>query len=195
MTLGDLIAAAAVVLTGTGLIVALKGVRDQLRMSTFLTYTERYASVMARMPFEARRPASAYDLESVESAEREAVLSSFRDYFNMCSEELWLASSGRIDKATWKLWRMGMREVVSFPSFASAWNSLRQEYVVYSEFRSFMDALAADAATGKSRRIDDVSSSDTGHASNAPQQRPGELKRLTYSRTDGPPVGTFGGHQ
>ena len=145
MSLGDWIAAATVIVTGLGVMAALKGVRDQLRISTFLAYTERYSALMARMPFEARRPGSGYDLEEARDEERQQVLGVFRDYFNLCSEELWLASSGKIDKGTWKLWRTGIRQVAGFPSFASAWTLLRDEYTVYSEFREFMDAISAEA--------------------------------------------------
>lgn len=150
MSLGDWIAGATVVVTGLGVVVALKGVRDQLRIATFLTYTERYASLMARMPFEARRPDSEYDLDKVPPEERQIVLVVFRDYFNLCSEELWLASSGKIDKGTWRIWKMGIRQVAGFPSFASAWSELRDEYVVYSDFRTFMDTMSADGATSDS---------------------------------------------
>jgi hypothetical protein len=142
VSFGDWIAVGTVAIAGLGVIAALKGVRDQLRMSTFLAYTERYASLMARMPFEARRPGSGYDLGQVPPDERETVLAVFRDYFNLCSEELWLASSGKIDKGTWELWRTGIRQVASFPSFASAWGILGEEYAVYAEFREFMDAMS-----------------------------------------------------
>ena len=70
MSFGEWIAAATVVVTGLGVVMALKGVRDQLRISTFLAYTDRYAALMARMPFEARRPGSGYDLEQVPPEEK-----------------------------------------------------------------------------------------------------------------------------
>ena len=151
MSFGEWIAAATVVVTGLGVVMALKGVRDQLRISTFLAYTDRYAALMARMPFEARRPGSGYDLEQVPPEEKETVLAVFRDYFNLCSEELWLASSGKIDKGTWKLWRQGIREVAGFPSFASAWAVLRDEYIVYSDFRDFMDAMSEEVSVSQPR--------------------------------------------
>ena len=83
--------------------------------------------------------------------EKETVLAVFRDYFNLCSEELWLASSGKIDKGTWKLWRQGIREVAGFPSFASAWTVLRDEYIVYSDFRDFMDAMSEEVSVSQPR--------------------------------------------
>jgi hypothetical protein len=95
------------------------------------------------MPFEARTPGSGYDLDKVPPGEREEVLRVFRDYFNLCSEELWLASSGRIDKGTWELWSTGIAQVAEFPSFALAWGVLREEYVVYAEFRRFMDSVSS----------------------------------------------------
>jgi hypothetical protein len=175
MSSGDWIAIVSVVVTGIGVIVALAGVRDQLRMATFLAYTDRYTTLMARMPFEARQPGSGYDLQSVSSEERHRVLSIFRDYFNLCSEELWLADAGKIDKKTWKIWKLGIEEVAAFPSFAAAWRELRGEYVVYTDFRKFMDEMSSVGVEG-SAESDLVAptasgSSTTAGASTLPHRR------------------------
>lgn len=142
MSTGDWIAVASVTVAGLGVIIALKGVSDQLRLQTFISYTDRYAAVMARMPFEARTPRSGYSLDDVSPAERRAVLSIFRDYFNLCSEELWLADAGRIDKKTWSVWKLGIKQVAEFPSFGAAWTELRGEYLVYEDFHRFMDQIS-----------------------------------------------------
>src|SRR5689334_7030696 len=115
MAIGDWAAVAAVLVAGAAIATSLRSVRDQLRISTFLAYTERYSEVMARLPFEARRPGSGYSLARVNEDERETVLSAFRDYFNLCSEELWLHRSRWIDKRTWDIWHSGMRRVFCFP--------------------------------------------------------------------------------
>lgn len=89
---------------------------------------------MAQLPFEARRPASGYRLDDVPPAERTAVLSAFREYFNLCSEEWWLQQSQRIDKTTWEVWKLGMKEVARFPTFVEAWHELSEEYVSFGLF-------------------------------------------------------------
>jgi len=132
----------AFVVSAVAIVAALKGVRDQLRTAVFIAYTERYARIMAQLPFEARRPASGYRLDDVPPAERTAVLSAFREYFNLCSEEWWLQQSQRIDKATWEVWKLGMKEVARFPTFVEAWHELSEEYVSFGLFHVFMNGMA-----------------------------------------------------
>jgi hypothetical protein len=91
-------------------------VLDQLRVTVFITYTDRYAKVMNKVPFEAREPGSNYRLASRPEDERIRVLGAFREYFNLCSEEIWLHEHHRIDRATWNVWKRGMQQVARFPS-------------------------------------------------------------------------------
>ena len=129
---------AAVVVSAIAVVAALKGVRDQLRVTVFLTYTERYTKVMNGLPFEARRPEGKYQLSSRPVEEIDRVLSAFREYFNLCSEEMWLREHRRIDQATWSIWERGMRQVALFPSFGEAWEFLACEYEYYGRFQIFV---------------------------------------------------------
>src|SRR5882672_736272 len=52
-----------VAVTGVGILLALRGVRDQVWILTFSEYTRRYAEVMEALPFEARRPGGDYNLD------------------------------------------------------------------------------------------------------------------------------------
>jgi hypothetical protein len=76
---------AAVVVSALAIAASLKSVRDQLRVTVFLTYTDRYARIMSGIPFEARQPGSGYRLASRPDDERIRVLGAFREYFNLCS--------------------------------------------------------------------------------------------------------------
>jgi len=116
-------------------------VRDQLRIAIFLEYTERYSKVMQNTPFEAREPGGRYRLSSQPKDERYRILSVFREYLNMCSEEKWLNEHRRIDHAVWSIWERGMQDTASFPSFAEAWEVLRSEYDAYTDFQNFVDKL------------------------------------------------------
>jgi hypothetical protein len=129
---------AAVVVSAFAIAAALKGVRDQLRVTVFLTYTERYAKIMNGVPFEARRPGSKYRLNLQPADERDRVLSAFREYFNLCSEEMWLYEHRRIDQATWRIWERGIQQVAQFPSFWEAWEFLSCEYDYYEKFQEFV---------------------------------------------------------
>lgn len=132
---------AAVVVSALAIVTGLKSVRDQLRMTIFLEYTKRYSKVMKHMPFEAREPGGHYRLASRPENERRRILSAFREYLNMCSEEKWLYDQQRVDRATWSIWEHGMRDTASFPSFGDAWKTLRPEYDAYTKFQDFVDEL------------------------------------------------------
>jgi hypothetical protein len=129
---------ATVAISAIAIAATLKGVGDQLRVTVFLTYTERYARIMNGVPFEARRPGSNYHLNLQPPDEQDRVLSAFREYFNLCSEEMWLHEHRRIDRATWRIWERGIQQVARFPSFWEAWDSLACEYEYYEEFRKFV---------------------------------------------------------
>jgi len=117
----------AVIVATIAVAVGLKGVRDQLRLSVFLAYTERYANIMRDMPFEAREPGSGYRLSARPDKERHQVLSIFREYLNLCSEESWLHDHHKIDHPTWDVWVRGMRDPAHFPCFREAWEVLAPE--------------------------------------------------------------------
>ncbi len=138
----------AVVVSAFAIVAALKGVRDQLRVTIFLTYTERYAKIMNGLPFEARRPGSKYQLNLQPKDERDRVLSAFREYFNLCSEEMWLYAHRRIDRATWRIWERGIQQVARFPSFWDAWEFLACEYDYYEKFQEFVNERVLQHAQG-----------------------------------------------
>jgi len=151
---------AAVVISALAIVAALKGVRDQLRVTVFLNYTERYSKVMNGVPFEARRPGSEYQLDSRPTEEQARVLSAFREYFNLCSEEMWLHEHRRIDRATWRIWERGMQQVARFPSFRDAWEFLACEYACYDRFQEFVteELLQYAPDSGSVHRNDPTSS-------------------------------------
>lgn len=129
----------AVFVSALAIVAGLKGVRDQLRVTIFLEYTKRYSKVMQHMPFEAREPGGCYRLASQPEGERHRILSAFREYLNMCSEEKWLHDHRRIDHATWRIWLRGMQDTASFPSFSDAWRILSSEYNIYPGFQKFVN--------------------------------------------------------
>jgi hypothetical protein len=137
---------AAVVVGAMAIVVSMTHVRDQFRTLIFLVYTDRYSKTMGKLPFAARHPGSTYRLAELPESERAEALGAFRDYFNMCAEEMWLKANGRIDSGTWRVWHEGMKDVVRFPSFAEAWQQLADEYQYFTKFRRFMDSLVAEVA-------------------------------------------------
>lgn len=53
---------AAVLVSAIAIVVALTSVRDQLQVTVFLTYMDRYTRAMHDLPFEARRPGIEYQI-------------------------------------------------------------------------------------------------------------------------------------
>jgi len=153
---------ATVIVSAFAIVAALKGVRDQLQVTVFLTYTDRYAKAMHDLPFEARQPGSDYHLSSLPEGERSRVLSAYREYFNLCSEEIWLHQRRRIDRATWNVWEKGMQQVARFPCFREAWAGLAFEYDYFDTFRDFVQekllpcAPASDSASEGSSQDADI---------------------------------------
>ena len=132
---------AAVLVSALAIVAGLKSVRDQLRVTIFLEYTERYSKIMRDMPYEAREPGSGYRLTSQPKDERHRVLAVFREYLNLCSEEKWLYDHRRVDRPTWNIWKYGMQDVARFPSFQEAWQVLSPEYEAYEDFQEFVAEL------------------------------------------------------
>jgi hypothetical protein len=147
---------AAVGVSALAIVAALKGVRDQLRVTVFLTYTDRYAKVMNQVPYKAREPGSNYRLTARPEDERTQVVGAFREYFNLCSEEIWLHEHRRIDRATWNVWKRGMQQVARFPCFREAWEMLAFEYNYHGDFQSFVaeNLIPYASASDSPRDID-----------------------------------------
>ena len=136
---------AGVLIAAYAVIVTLRGIRDQLRLSTFLEYTGRYSQIMDAVPFEARDPYRVFDLESLPTDEREQVLGAVRKYVNLCSEELHLHELGRIDKETWEVWQTGIRDTMRTACFQKGWQMIRREYDFNTGFQEMMDEFSHDA--------------------------------------------------
>jgi hypothetical protein len=143
---------ATVVVSALAIVTGLKSVRDQLRVTIFLEYTKRYSEIMQHMPFSAREPGGRYRLPLGPDGERNRILSAFREYLNMCSEEKWLYDHHRIDRAAWGIWERGMRDTASFPSFGDAWRILCSEYDAYPDFQKFVstELLSKTSSTDES---------------------------------------------
>lgn len=148
---------ATVIVSAMAILVGLKGVRDQLRITIFLEYTERYAKIMHDMPYQAREPGSGYRLDSQPNDERYRVLAVFREYLNLCSEENWLHECRRIDNPTWNIWKYGMQDVARFPSFREAWEILSPEYDGYKDFQDFVTRDLLPHAPAKNSPPESVS--------------------------------------
>jgi hypothetical protein len=131
----------AVLITGGGIYVTLRGLRNQLWLTTFAEYTGRYSDITRRLPAESRRPGGDFDIEQLSETERGSILNAVREYMNLCSEEFYLHGRKKIDDETWSIWEVGMKETVRLPWIQETWTSIRAEYSSYPEFREFIDSF------------------------------------------------------
>jgi hypothetical protein len=136
---------AAVAVAAAAIWFSIRSLRNQIQVSTFLEYTKRYNKVMARLPYEARKPTGHFRVEELSSSQQQEFFSTYRDYLNICWEETWLSQNDRIDKETWKLWKESIRQTMDFPGFDDAWQELRSEYEPYGEFASFIEDQRTEA--------------------------------------------------
>jgi hypothetical protein len=144
------IATVAGVLVGlAATVVALRGVRNQLWLQTFSEYTRRYSEIVRELPSEARRPGGRFIFEELDDEHQGHVLNTARSYLNLCSEEYFLHSRGRIDDETWEIWRAGMVEVLRAPWIQTTWDLLRSEYR-FAEFCEFLDSCVQEARSTSS---------------------------------------------
>ena len=132
-----------VVLAAAAILYSMHGLKQQLRLSTFLEFTRRYSEIMDPLPFDARIPDSPYDLAKVPAEEREQVLRVVRKYANLCSEEFHLHQKKKIDGDTWEIWRLGMQDTMRLPCFRDGWRQIRAEYDLYGDFRRMVDGFYA----------------------------------------------------
>lgn len=124
-----------------------RGVQEQLWTLTFTEYTKRYADIVEIFPDSVRRPGASFDFNSISPDDRERIMRGMRRYLNLCSEEMFLHSRKKIDKATWEIWKTGMRDTARFPCYRESWRHLRFEYDCYPDFRDFMDEIVAGAGS------------------------------------------------
>jgi hypothetical protein len=141
-----LTAVATVVLTGVGVVLALRGVRHQLWLQMFSEYTRRYAQIVEGLPSESRRPGGNFDLEGLDEAARGGVENAVRAYLNLCSEEYYLHKRGHVDDETWRIWRLGMEATFGLPWIQATWAAVEHEYGFYEEFQHFVAECIAAAA-------------------------------------------------
>jgi len=124
------------------LIYHIEGVKDQLKLSVFAEYTKRYGESRRGMPFKTRQASDApRSLDGLDCDERQLVLNAMRNYFNLCSEELFLKDEKLIAGKAWKIWFTGMKDCTKEPYFSSSWKELSTEYGGYPRFCNFMQEL------------------------------------------------------
>lgn len=140
-------------MSAAAIFITLRGVRAQLWLHTFSEYTRRYAEVVTELPAGARDPEGDFDLHQLTAAERDRITNVVRAYLNLCSEEYYLWSKGKIDRETWTIWTTGIEDMFRLAWFRRSWDEFRSEYKLYPRFGEFCDeCLAARTPASAPRR-------------------------------------------
>ncbi len=119
--ISSLAATAALVVGLVYGIIQLKAMKDQIGVTVFTTYTQRYMDLMAKLP------ASAYDIRTQSERPQsigDAELSTIRSFFDLWSEEHYLHTRGLVDRKVWKLWENGIRFHMKAGAFQDGWKRL-----------------------------------------------------------------------
>ena len=132
----------AVLVAAAGVYWGLRGVRKQIWIGIFTQYTTRYSQVFDGLPLPILSPSLDKKLNLMDEDQKRDVLNVMRRYFNLCSEEMYLAENGYLDDGAWEIWQSGIRDTMRLPIFAEAWNSLKSEYEFYPKFQLFINNLA-----------------------------------------------------
>lgn len=125
------------------IVVAARGVRQQLWLHTYATYTERFADISRRIPLQARRDPVRFSLSQVDPIQRDELLNVALLYLNLCSEEFYLARQGMIDDKTWAIWEGEMKAALRRRWMQEAWGELKDEYDSDPEFCRLVNSSVA----------------------------------------------------
>lgn len=138
MTLSEMAQLTAITISAVGLIVSLRRLRDQLRLQTFMEFTKRYVDVLDGLPRRALGPESAWNPETLTEDERIDLARAIRRWANLCSQEYYLRGAGRVDEATWNIWKEGIENSMARRPFRDGWRMIEGEYKYYPAFHAFM---------------------------------------------------------
>jgi hypothetical protein len=133
----SLVGSLASVATAIGVFVAGWQIRlaKQLARTQFEdTLTKEFREIIWKIPVDAL-----IGLELSEDKYRETRDDFFR-YIDLSNEQVFLRKNNRISKATWELWRDGMKAFLARPSFNRAWREFREASPdIFKELRRLED--------------------------------------------------------
>jgi len=126
--------ASAIGLLGTAVALWLNWIEvrqtQQIAQSEFEDdYSREYRELAQGIPIEALLGENIPDEEY-----RKAFDKLFR-YIDLCNEQVFLHSKGRIGNATWINWRSGIKSNLELPAFKKAWEEIKKRCESFQELR------------------------------------------------------------
>ena len=93
-------------------------VRRQATTSFEDSLNNQYRAVIERLPIEALFG------EKLRADDQAGLLAHFYRYFDLCNEQAFLHSTGRISQKTWHNWEEGIKSNLARPAFEVAWSEV-----------------------------------------------------------------------
>ncbi|MFK5948941.1 MAG: hypothetical protein QM500_09270 [Methylococcales bacterium] len=128
----------AIIITIMSLRTSIVQFKDQLQLTVFSDYTKRYQEIMLNFPESINEIDFNFD-NLGENKDR--TLRYMRAYFDLCSEEYFLHSQGKIGDNTWKEWKSGIEYAFSKTAFIKGWEIVSLDTGYYPEFVKFVDEV------------------------------------------------------
>ena len=139
------IAIAGVAAAFAAMLATLRSIRRQIEAVVFIEYTRRYSEILADIPTAWRTtPPDRLAALLILPDDDEHFRHTMRRYFNLCAEEFYLQDAKKLDSATWKIWRQGIRDSMQLPCFDEGWRRVRGEYAGMKLFLRFIDYMAGE---------------------------------------------------
>jgi len=120
-------------------VLTLLGIRNQISVSVFSDYSDRYHQIMRRFPLEVWTN-KALRLAELEPNKQHSLKSDFADFFRLLAGERYLHELGFINRQTWRVWARGARQLLSRPISKEIWDELREIFDYDPRFQKYIDS-------------------------------------------------------
>lgn len=121
MSVLEILSALSSIATAIGVAVAAYQLLIARRQATTTfedVLSNQYRQAIAQIPVEALFG------EPLKKDAQIGLLPHFYRYFDLCNEQAFLFSLGRVSRKTWKNWEEGIRGNMARPAFKAAWNEV-----------------------------------------------------------------------
>lgn len=122
----------------SGIIISILMVYRQMHVGIFCEYTRRFNDIEQELSPLIRDSIETKSYSEFDEEQKRQIRNVLRKYLNMCSEEFHLHRSGFINKSTWKIWELGIKETLNISAMRAALNDVKDEYRYFDEFYKYL---------------------------------------------------------
>lgn len=134
----------AIVITIKSLRTSIEQFKEQLQLTVFTDYTKRYQEIMLNFPESINE--DDFNFNKLGDS-KDKTLRYMRAYFDLCSEEYFLHSQGKIGENTWREWKSGIEYAFSKTAFIEGWSIISLDTGYYPEFVKFVTQVMSNTKT------------------------------------------------